>query len=232
MGGTMIEDVIIKYVYFMKLTEEAKAAQRFDISDLNYTEDELFRAVQIYIDLVNKAKEANEQREEKVMFYDEEGKTIDIEVVIENLKEFYETIKNNKFLEGAERDNKNRKVQYRTILKGFRVIADILKEKDMPIESLVGNLSTIANMNKVCTGGWVEAVTKLTTIYSEDVQKKLGIEKASASDELKKRLNLIVEKSIKRVTEKLSVIVWKKWILFFIHITYCFIQNISIRDMD
>ena len=209
MEGKMINNEIElkKYLYSrMKLTEGAKTAQGFDISELNYTDDELFHADQIYIDLVNKVKEINENKkqEEKLMFYVKDGATTDSEVVIENLKGLYEKLRNNEYRVASEKSDEKRKVQYRTILKGFRVIADILKEKDMPIESLVGNLSTIANMNNVCAGGWVEAVTKLTTTYQEDIQKKLGIEKAIVSDELKKRLNLIVEKSIKKITEKVK----------------------------
>ena len=74
-----------EYLYVkMKLTEEAKTAQGFDISELVYTYDELFHAEQIYIDLVNKVKEVNgnKQQKEKLMFYDGEGETIDSEAVI------------------------------------------------------------------------------------------------------------------------------------------------------
>ena len=197
------------------LTEKAKNAKGIDISkiidDLNYTDEQLYEGLDIYIELIQRIEENNnDNKEKKIEFYNNNnygsGKIMSPQETRENFKEFYKNLKENKrdSSGSADPDKDKRKIQYRNILKGLRIIAEILQKNELDLESLAGDLSTIASLNEVCATGKVTGLRELIITYQENIQKNLGIETKNESNKVKQRLNNICEQSIKKITNKIK----------------------------
>ena len=189
----------------LRLTENARKAKGSNISEiinnLEYNYKELLEGLNIYIDLIKKI-EANNNKGNKICFYDGNRET-EAKVIKYNIVRLYKGLEENKNDIAVDDDPDSRRRQYKSILSGLRVIAEILYEKDIDLESLAGNLSTIANLEKVCTAGKARGVRELIITYQEDVQKRLGTETNSELNKIKQRLNGICERSIKKVVDKI-----------------------------
>ena len=198
------------------LTDEAKKEPVISniiasIKDLDYTQEDIFGGLDIYMELVNKLK-GNEEAEDYIKknsvdnLGDIDRGYASVEEMGKAIYGLYSKLLNNIYVISSPRDWKEREEYYITLLKGFRLLGEIINENNLSNIELVGNLSMIADLDFVCASGWKDTLTELITMYRDKIQEKQPgkIKLSSEQDLIKTRLNDVFFGASDKVIKDLS----------------------------
>ncbi|MBP5426713.1 MAG: ankyrin repeat domain-containing protein [Clostridiales bacterium] len=95
---------------------------------------------------------------------------------------------------------------YSKMLKGYRIIAEILQKSSLDPHIIQQNLNMIAAASNVCSTGWKSTLMLMLTHFGDDISKKFeGIIRVDTeNDELKKLLKKLFYVARKTVVEHIS----------------------------
>ena len=157
----------------IKLTKEALKEKRIngilkELDNLDYDENKLKESSDILCNIADKLK-GNEEVEK---YLSDNVSYRNVDDVKKCISGFFNRVIENKFVDSASSNKNKRKKDYTQILKGFRLIAEILEESNMqPIEQ-IGTLEMIANLMSVCQSGWKATMIEILTRFEKKASEK------------------------------------------------------------
>ena len=121
-----------------------------------------------------------------------------------NVEELYKKLINNTHITAAPSNSDDRRKHYDTLLNGFRVIGEIIKEHDyMQIDK---NIMLISDLNNWCAEAWKDTLEEMMVMYREEIyshfKEKIGV--SQETDKIKRRLNEIFFEAKDTVAKKLG----------------------------
>lgn len=191
----------------IKLTKRALEKQNInyilkELDELNYSDNELKETSSILCNMAIKLKENSEV----VQYLSQNRSYKNVEELQVCINNFFKNVLDNKFVDSASSNDKKRKKDYNQILKGFRLIAEILQDAKLDSIQTVGILEMIANLMSVCESGWKANMVEILTRFEKRASKKCSkdIRVAYEDDKMKALLKQVFFEARVSVAKKLS----------------------------
>jgi len=171
------------------------------IDDLEETNNENFKNIP---NIIYDTLENISSNEEVKMYLEEIN--MDLPKLKEGVHKLFESLMNNVVVTAAPRDENQRKLEYNKLLKGYKVIAQILKESSIEPILKLGNVIMISEVSNYCASGWKDTLLELLTNFSFEIKEKYkdAIHLDYEKDPLKKILNEIFFNARECITKEIS----------------------------
>lgn len=148
------------------------------IDVFNYTRRDIMEGRDIILRLIDNLP--NERRVKDILGEKENAKE-KINTLFINL------MQNRNNIAASPREDK-RKKEYMQLLKGFRLIADVLSTSNLPPDVLASNLLSIKESSNHCSQNWKHTLISFMVMFRDSIAKKIGYNiKGDELDELKMR---------------------------------------------
>ena len=203
------------------LTNQALKAENFEtkaiIKKISYSREESLKALDTYIELldtIRRNKEVNEYLANSQQGLKEnkgdtqlegrhDGNFKNIDELEQTLKDFYSVLRDNKKWVAAPKNPNKRRELYDGFLKGFKILSEIIKEKQLDPMGLLINLTSIADLGLVCAQGWEYTLTEFMVRYSDEIREKLNMDyKKTEGLAIKRRIDTFFYNSTKNMADK------------------------------
>jgi ankyrin repeat protein len=167
-------EVSLDNILNSKIILTDKALQKFSLKDLleqindieNLNDENLNDIPNIIYDIIDTIS----TNEEVKIYLNETEMTI--QSVKDGIKKLFNSLINNIAVTAAPRDEDQRRIEYNKFLKGFKVMAEILKESSIEPILKLGNIIMISEISHYCASGWKETLLELMTKFSEEIKEK------------------------------------------------------------
>ncbi|KAL6632250.1 ankyrin [Neocallimastix sp. 'constans'] len=142
---------------------------------------------------------------EEVQLYLKETK-MNIPKIKAGICKLFESLLNNTAITAAPKDEDQRRFEYVKLLKGYKVVAIVLKESSIEPILKLGNIITIAEASDYCASGWKDTLLELISKFSFEIKEKYKdyINLDYEKDPLKIILNEIFFNARECITKELS----------------------------
>ena len=134
---------------------------------ITYTEEDLANTEELLCDIQDRISTHKDSKE----YLNNENKdavTIkkDISALISKL------IKGEKDISNNSADSEQIKKDYNVMLKGLRILVEVLNDSELDVVSIQNNLIMIADASKVCVTGFKRTLVSLLTNWGDKISKK------------------------------------------------------------
>lgn len=134
------------------------------IDMFNYSEREIIEGKDIILNLIDKLPDDNSIT--NILGEKEETR--------EKISGLFTNLTENRNNIAASSNDDKRKKEYIQLLKGFRLIAEILESSNLPQDILASNLLSIKESSQHCAQNWKHTLISFMVIFRKEIAKKIG----------------------------------------------------------